>query len=257
MVRTRDFVLFLLAVVFLLLAIVGTQWWYGWRSLPIVGNAWSDNEVSSEYAAEVPAKTDDRASRIESLRAKVSARLAARDEVIASAPETPEPEPRAADTAATTTATETTVVVKTCSGYQPLTVPWTPQALLQENREGVRVYYERGLPDPLSSSTPETIRAIVPLRSWPAGSPTCLPTDVIGVAMDGSLIRNDELALYTVFGADTLIGYSLDGFPIYGPSNVTTDACGGAMVGGTYRYVLDSERAGLITCFSATPTRIN
>jgi hypothetical protein len=69
-------------------------------------------------------------------------------------------------------------------------------------------------------------------------------------------MRNNELALYTVFGPDTLVGYSLDGFPIYGPSTVATDSCGGAMVGGVYRYVLSAERPGLLTCFAATPARL-
>ncbi len=254
MVRTRDFLLFLLTAAVLLLAIVGTEVWHAWRSLPLVQVLVGESDSSLEYTAEVPAMADPRPARLEELRAKVVSRLG--NESVAVAPEV-------VDTPATSSpsvpaATSTTVAtIKQCPSYRTLTVPWTPQSIIQENREGVRVYYERGLPDSLSSTTPELLRAVVPLRSWPLPNPTCLPTDVIGIAMDGSLIRNDELALYTVFGADTLIGYSLDGFPIYGASTINTDACGGAMVGGTYRYVLDAKRKGLITCFAGAPAVIN
>lgn len=253
MVRTRDFVLFLLMVAVLLLAIGGTELWQSWRSLPLMSGIFGEERTEIDYTAVVPATADDRASRLETLRAKVIARLGETE------PE-PDPEP-VVDTTTSTNPTPTTTpvvaTVKTCPGYRTLSAPWTPQTIIAENREGARVYYERGLPDALSSTTPETIRAVISLRSWPAGSPSCLPTDVIGIATDGSLIRNNELALYTVFGGESLIGYSLDGFPIYGPSQVTTDTCGGAVVGGQYRYVLDAERPGLITCFAATPAVIN
>ncbi len=255
MVRTRDFILFLLCVAILLLAIIGTQVWHSWRSLPLLSMFANDTGTETDYTAEVPATEENRAGRLEELRAKVLARLGDDAREPAS-----EPEPVPATTTPTTvpaTTTPTVVAVQQCSSYRTLAVPWTPQTIVAENREGARVYFERGLPNPLSSSTPEVIRAVVSLRSWPATSPTCLPTDVIGIATDGSLMRNNELALYTVFGGDSLIGYSLDGFPIYGPSNIATDSCGGATVGGSYRYILDPNRAGLITCFAASPTTIN
>lgn len=255
MVRTRDFVLFLLAVAILLLAIMGTSVWQTWRSLPFVAGFLDESGVEVDYAADVPAPEDNRTNRLETLRAKVVERMGSHT-VTESEPEA-EPEPTAPTITQATTTPAEVVSVKTCAGYRTLTVPWVPQQIIAENREGARVYFERGLPDPLASTTPENIRAVISLRSWPSGSSTCLPTDVIGVATDGSLIRNNELALYTVFGGDSLVGYSLDGFPIYGPSTVATDACGGTIVGGQYRYVLDADRPGLITCFSASPTSIN
>lgn len=255
MVRTRDFVLFLLAVAFLLLAIMGTSVWQTWRSLPFVAGFLSESDAEVDYAADVPTPEDNRASRLEVLRAKVVERLGAI--TVAKSESEPEPEPVAPVTVPTTTTPTEVVTVKTCAGYRTFAVEWIPQQIVAENREGARVYFERGVANALSSTTPETIRAVISLRSWPSGSSTCLPTDVIGIAADGSLIRNNELALYTVFGGDSLVGYSLDGFPIYGPSKVATDACGGAIVGGQYRYVLDADRPGLITCFSASPSQIN
>ncbi len=254
MVRTRDFVLLMLAIGFLLIAIVGTEVWHSWRSVPLLASWWGAPVTEVEYVGEVPVEPDTRASRLEVLRTKVAERLGGSEEPV------PEPVEATATTSPVTepaaTSSVTTKSVQTCAGYSTVSIPWTPQTILQENREGVRVYFERGLPDPLSSTTPELVRAVVPLRSWPAAPGTCIPTDVIGIAMDGSLMRNNELALYTVFGPDTLVGYSLDGFPIYGPSNVATDSCGGAMVGGVYRYVLSAERPGLLTCFAATPARL-
>lgn len=260
MVRTRDFVLLLLCVAFLLMAIVGTEVWRSWRTIPLLSSWWGGEVTEMDYTGEVPTVPNERESRLEELRGKVAERLA-RSRTQAEQPIVAEPLVTTTTTttpAATSTATTSPqkLAVNTCVGYQTLIVPWNPQTVVQENREGVRMYYERGLLDPLSSSTPEIVRAIVPLRSWPLPSATCLPTDVVGIAMDGSLIRNNELALYTVFGADTLIGYSLDGFPMYGVSTLSTDACGGAMVGGTYRYTLDPKRPGIITCFAGAPARI-
>ncbi|MFM2340198.1 MAG: hypothetical protein RLZZ360_834 [Candidatus Parcubacteria bacterium] len=253
MVRTRDFVLFLLSVAVLLLAIMGTELWHKWRSLPLVGSFLEDNTAEVDYAADVPTPEDNRTGRLETLRAKVMARLG--DNQVTESE--PEPEPTEPTAPAATTTPTAVATVKTCAGYRTLTLAWTPQQIVAENREGARVYFERGVANALSSTTPETIRTVISLRSWPSGTGTCLPTDIIGIATDGSLIRNNELALYTVFGGDSLVGYSLDGFPIYGPSPVATDACGGAIVGGQYRYVLDVERPGLITCFAASPTTIN
>lgn len=255
MVRTRDFVLFLLTAVILLLAIAGTELWHSWRSLPLVSSFLEADSGEVDYGADVPVVADDRAGRLETLRAKVVERLGTHT-VATREPDPLPTEPTPVPAATTTTPTEV-ATVKTCAGYRTLSVPWTPQQIIAENREGARVYFERGLPNPLSSTTPENIRAVIPLRSWPSGSVACLPTDVIGIATDGSLIRNNELALYTVFGGESLIGYALDGFPIYGPSKVATDACGGVIVGGQYRYVLDAERPGLITCFAASPSQIN
>ena len=58
----------------------------------------------------------------------------------------------------------------------------------------------------------------LPVRNIPSGGTTCISTDVIGIATDGSLIRNNEAGVYGIFGANTLVGWALDGFPIYGSS---------------------------------------
>jgi len=255
MIRTRNFVLVLLSLVFVFLA-------FGITSLTAVSKSvssislWVSDSIGMEtdYTGEVPPEPDEREERLASLRAKVAERLTGTD--VATAP-TPTSEPLPSDAEATSTPS-TEAVVNTCSWYTPLTIAWSPSTITQENREGMRVYFEAGPAtiDPNTGLTvpSEVVRARIPLRTGPSGTSACLSSDVIGIAVDGSLIRNDEKALYTVFGGDTLVGYALDGFPIYGVTpGVSTDQCGGAVVGGTYRYVLDGERAGLINCFGGAP----
>ena len=82
------------------------------------------------------------------------------------------------------------------------------------------------------------------------------PSDVIGIALDGSLIKNNEYSLYSIFREETLIGYALDGFPIYGQSEVSTDECGGILADNQYRYYLSKERKAVLYCYSGTPVEI-
>lgn len=252
MVRTRDFVLFLLIVLFLAAAIGVTQLTVWWQQVPVFG-AWltSNPDTEVEYTATVPTSPDTRAERLRYLRAL----LADRDLALgAPAPVVTEVAPSATTSVPLPPAE---AVVLTCSGYAPLQLPWSPQSIVQENREGMRVYYERGLPTDLSTeAAPELVRARLPLRTWPMATPSCLAHDVVGIALDGSLIRNNEQALYAVFGSETLIGYAIDGFPIYGAAPVAVDTCGGALVDGQYRYLIDAGRPGLLNCFAGIPSTL-
>ncbi len=255
MIRTRNFVLLLLSFVMLALAVGITSVSSLSTSISSLGSYVTDSiGIEREYTAEVPSEPDTRGERIATLRAKIAERLDAKTpEVVAEVPAEPTPTEESATTSIPAVAT-----VELCSWHSPSAVIWVPSLIQQENREGMRVYYEAG-PETIDPNTgipvpSEVVRARIPLRTGPSGATSCLPSDVIGIALDGSLIRNNEAALYTVFGGDTLIGYALDGFPIYGVTpGVTPDRCGGVMVDGTYRYVLQSDRLGLITCFSGSP----
>jgi hypothetical protein len=128
-----------------------------------------------------------------------------------------------------------------------------------------RVLYRSGPPVPTvvgtsSSSTvlipTEEVVLTLPLRLLPVANPSCIGSDVVGVATDGSFIRNDELSLYSIFDSGTLIGYALDGFPIYGTTDQLTDRCGGAVVEGTYRYFVSPERETILSCFSGVPLKL-
>ena len=71
--------------------------------------------------------------------------------------------------------------------------------------------------------------------------------------MDGSLIFNSDAILYRSYGSETLIGYALDGFPIYGPTSAEKDACGGYDAPTGYRYAISADTNTVLECFMGTP----
>lgn len=142
--------------------------------------------------------------------------------------------------------------IQKCVHYAPYQGAWNPSGLLFEVVEGARLVYRPGVSD-ISGALTKDVVVQLPLLAWPESEKSCLATDVVGIASKGSLIRNDENKLYSIFSETTLLGYALDGFPIYGLSERETDECGGAMVFGEYRYFLSLERSGVIGCFSGNP----
>jgi hypothetical protein len=129
--------------------------------------------------------------------------------------------------------------------------------------EGSRVFYRTIEQDivtlPNAEVTPDAYRVAVlqlPIQSFLTIAPNCLTSDVVGIAHDGSLIRNSEGGLYGVFGEGTMIGYALDGHPIYGVSEAALDTCGGRMEGGEYRYYLSDERETILNCFVSVPAAL-
>lgn len=148
--------------------------------------------------------------------------------------------------------------VQECSGYSIYVGAW-PQRVHVEEREGARLVYTAGASTAAATSSDkvETVLLQLPVHTQPQLQRSCLPTDVVGVAQDGSLIRNNEHGLYSIFTDATIVGYALDGFPIYGKNNsVVVDECGGAVVGGQYGYVLQDDRAAIIHCFRGRPVNL-
>jgi hypothetical protein len=135
---------------------------------------------------------------------------------------------------------------------------WNPADLQFRTSEGVRVVYRESVVTASTSTYTGTETVLqLPIRAFPDARPQCVASDVIGVAQDGSLIRNNEAGLYSVFSEETLVGYALDGFPIYGATTRRTDVCGGAVVAGQYGYYLSTERAEILNCFSAPPINLS
>lgn len=248
--------MYLLAVAFLVVGIATTALTRqgGQEASVVVGVA---NETESTYEAEavVPEKLD-RAKQLASMRSKIAALgesffAEPEGEVVAEVPAVVQ------DTE--TARTEPFL----CPQYQVDTRVWNPGPVAFSVVEGARlVTHEVEVATTTASGTSrmttETEAILqLPLRSVPFGDASCLPTDVVGIAKDGSLIRNSEVKLYTIFGADTLIGYALDGFPIYGAgSGVALDECGGTRALGQYRYYLEAERGHILNCFASEPISI-
>jgi hypothetical protein len=138
--------------------------------------------------------------------------------------------------------------VKKCTNYSIYTKIIPP--LNSYVAEGARVY---------TSSTEaggyeEQVFLVIPVRDWFIKGSNCLPSDVVGIATNGLLMRNNQFNIYSIFGSETLIGYALDGYPIYGlTKSDSVDECGGTQVGEGYHYYLTNDRQSILRCFRAQP----
>ena len=260
MFRTRDFVLLFVTIVFLAVAITATVATQPSDPVVTAGPQLSESSIS-EYQAEVHApETLSRAERLAAMRQKIAdgggVTLRAPEAEVAATPAT--------DTDVTAAAAVAAVgELQHCAGYAAYTGPWPRQGVTLAVVEGARLVFEDSQPDGTmtSTTTPATpsrsVLLQLPAAPVLATTPHCVASDVIGVAQDGSLIRNHEAALYGVFGPETLVGYALDGLPIYGTNDaVVHDACGGALVAGQYGYYLSSNRLEVLHCFSAAPATL-
>ena len=251
MLRTRDFLIFLLTVTFLLVGILSTvdsNSKGGWYSFDFLDN-------NNHYEAFLPEKEKiNHEERMNTMREKVA--KVDIDKNLASVIIATEDN----DEESYESPNEMEVMngeIKKCVDYSNVEPNWSPAGLRFEVVEGARIIYRE---DPLllsSASNTLSAREIVsqlPLSSVAFGASRCLPYSAIGVALDGSLINNEDYTVYKIFGDETLIGYALDGFPIYGLNmSIETDSCGGVLEGGQYRYYLSDKREGMIGCFSGEP----
>ena len=269
MVRTRDLVILVLSVIALSLVIAVT--WFSQRDS---GSSESNqvvlNEVTDkEYSAGTP--DSEELSREERL-AEMKRRVAESEGKQVAVTETEiELDPVITEASTTDEQVSEEVAVgglQQCVNYQAYAGIWPVNGLQTDVVEGSRVYFleivsEYELSDTATSGVtlpPDTSRDVrlqLPLGVSPAANPSCIGSDVVGVAKEGSLIRNKEAGLYGVFDSDTLIGYALDGVPIYGASDTRLDACGGTVgEDNQYRYHLSSDRETVINCFSAPPVKL-
>lgn len=262
MLRTRDFILVFVSVGFLVLAVGVT--WVSQDNNPEASSVLQFNETNTtEFTADtyVPAELS-RAERVAQMRQKI----ANSDAVIVSADESVV-ESDVLDDVLSEDQEMVLSVLQQCSTYSPFVGAWPAQGLLIEQVEGARVAYTQSVItapiDPLSTSTVVQMpiverKILLQLSASPfiTSSPSCIASDVIGVAQDGSLIRNNEAGLYGVFGSQTRIGFALDGHPIYGVTDLQTDMCGGAMVDGLYGYYLSEDRDTVLNCFMSKPVTI-
>jgi hypothetical protein len=251
MFRTRDFLLIFITLVFLVVAIGVTltrEYFGGGGVATVTYVETTDQEYSAELDEKVPYSRED---RLVEMRRKIVEGGALNilppetSEVAVAEEEEVEEEFAVSETN-----------VQECPGYTDYSGYWSPQGVQIELSEGARIIYRATEQATIGTSTVAR-DILVQLPAYPIRvGYSCLSSDVVGVAQDGSLIRNAEVGLYGVFGEHTLIGYALDGFPIYGVSSTKTDACGGAVVAGEYRYILSEDRESILNCFAATPVRL-
>lgn len=146
--------------------------------------------------------------------------------------------------------------VRLCEDYQAVSNSWPQQVSILE-QEGARLLYDN---DRASSDTldPRAVLAQLPLNSLPKNDSYCLPYDVVGIALDGRVIKNADVGMVNSnTEAPTKVGYAFDGLPIYSStSEQTVDECGGAMVEGQYGYIVDSNTSIVLSCFSSRPVSL-
>ncbi len=201
------------------------------------------------FSARVPSKdeTKEREERIASLRDALKNRTLA---ISAAPPEEVE------EVIATEESVEEAVLEEElrCDDFAAFGGVWDSRGLKVSEREGVRQVYRETV---LGTSTvpTKTVLLELPLRSKPAGQ-TCISSDVVAISINGALIRNTDARAYAGTPPERLIGYTLDGFPLYGGLSVAPDVCGGAVVSGQYRYGLSLERDTVLRCFVANPVAL-
>ena len=261
MFRTLDFVLVFTTVAFLVMAIGVTIFT---KSSPAStqSKVVLADQVNSDEPAELQGHSSlSRAENLKSMREKIAA--SPNLSISNLPPETPAEETQEAESQLLD---ETDKELQLCGDYRVASRNWSPFGIQIEEVEGARIVYKEVqrdvTPDPQATSTDGSVPMVdsyqeilvqLPVRSFPAASKSCIATDVIGIANDGSLIRNSEAGVYGIFGSATLVGYALDGFPIYGSGGGVTDECGGVMGVAGYQYQISSERDTIINCFSGPP----
>jgi hypothetical protein len=253
MIRTRDFLLFLIAVAFLIVVTTAETarkfFAVDQSDIPIISTPAFTNEPKDTVSAEVVTVARiDRRGNIERLREQLATFLTQSpkvEEVI----QPPLPTEEVNSTTTEPVASNGTALL--CGGYRPYGGVWPTEFLTIEEQEGVRVISQK---NETSVSGSGQVIAVLPIRV--VGNPfvpTCLSTEVVAVALSGSLIRNNDAKGYLAFPEHILLGYTIDGFPLYGYSSRPTDRCGGAMVDGSYRYYLSVDRETVLDCFVAPP----
>jgi len=257
MIRTRDFILFVVAFLFLSMAIVSTLARDSSRDdFVATGISFTDNELSLSSEGSPENSELNRTEIINRLKNKIANNTLS----ITPVPTSPESE-------------ESEIVPEEQGLLKKCTYPddalslvplWPLSNVHVESREGARlVYLEEKVVFPdlstsTASATPEVTLTVTPLLQL-ALSPVqqaesqCVPSEIVGVSNAGILLFNNDAKAYRGIGEQTHIGYARDGFPIYGVYEGEVDECGGYEHPLGYRYTVSAERPYLIGCFKALP----
>lgn len=262
MLRTRDFVLVLTIIGFLLVSV----------GITFFNSSSEPNEESSELKfveaelgeidAELPEpETLSHEERLESMKQKIAQEIESSGGLtFYSEEEQPEQVPEGE------TEIEDSILTGPvyCSDYIEHEGIWSPYGISFDVVEGARIAYreisseyEFDLSATTGTKLPSEItrEILMELPAFPvvALDNSCISSDVIGIANDGSLIENSESVLYGIFGSETLLGYALDGYPIYGTTEEEVDECGWGLVNNNYGYYLSPGRKTILNCYVGTP----
>lgn len=265
MIRTRDLVLYVLIFVFIVSGIAFT---IAHDKTSMAGKAYdlvALRIVSSEGEPEVASESGiDRSANIAKLREKIEQGdgLIGAGEPVFTSVDTPEPEEDLSSLFVEDT--ETNRIEQYCNSVYPsaIVIQHWPQASVSFQVEaGIRqviheIITEKVMGSSTVQETSEKILLQLPVGAFPSGV-RCLDSELIGVALDGSLIKNNETWRFRSSSPDTLIGYARDGVPIFGPGVEDTelDQCGGYVSATGYRYHVRPDESFIIGCYMGVPAQ--
>jgi hypothetical protein len=258
MFRTRDFVLLLSVIAFMVVGISGTilqAWGSSTDTVPSMTSEFAATQLATDPAEMSAVIPDDapatRAATIERLRQKVAQADLSFTVPADGATKVENEEDGDGDVGNATTSSDTladsdTLLPRLCNNYAAYTGFWDARdRTLVASAGQVQVLN----PDAAVVLNIPALQAAGPVR--------CLESNVAGIANDASLIRNSEYALYSIFPSDVQIGYTLDGFPLYGLGVGAVDECGGRTVAGQYRYELSPNQQSVVQCRRGIPVSLN
>lgn len=263
MLRTRDFFLFIVIVLFLLIGVATTVMYENQEYVPPQELALLDGKEGAEGYAEFSNELD-RAANIERLRQKIE-----QSETIIELQPSVSGEGDESDEGSAADSDASTEALVRCSAPDDALsiVPKWPvnevtfgtnglmREAFTETEVVVTTLEQNGSTSVPTETTQEQKTVLLSLPLVPAKSATshCVPSEVVGISPRGLLIFNGDVRPYRSLSSDTLVGYARDGFPIYGAYDGEVDACGGYEHPSGYRYTLSQERDYILGCFAGTP----
>lgn len=242
MVRTRDFIILILIVAFLLMAIIHASMRPSGKTADVLLAT-----SIEEYGLIENNNHDtgpDRDANIDRLRSKIAAGtyLESVNPSVESGTEIVNDDNKDEELV-----DEEAVVLKRCARYDDglsVAMVW-PRESISLNESGA--YRSWSV---LGSDGSEITILRLPKQPFFTSGTNCLDSEVIGVSVNGSLLFNSDAIVYANSSGDRLIGYALDGHPIYGHTDlVPVDQCGGFEHATGYRYQIDPDRPFILGCY--------
>ncbi|MFT7507279.1 MAG: hypothetical protein ACI92I_000422 [Acidimicrobiales bacterium] len=260
MIQTRDFLLFILVLLFLSVSISATL--FKSDEEPQIASESSGLKVDDTEAQHIEATMPDDAFDRDLYIMQLRKKLAANDE------QRIEPSPSVEASDVSSESIDDGVLQKCLYPDDALSIAprWPLTGVEVQEKEGARLVYVSeqivvvGTGITSASGTVEEIveTTVTPLLQLPLhpqiqNEVACVPSEVVGVTSAGILMFNGDVNSYRKVPENVLIGYARDGFPIYGVYGAEVDECGGYQHSTGYRYVVSKDVDYLVGCYKAPP----
>ena len=262
MLRTRDFLLYLIVLGFLIVIAVATTQTRSGIAAPLLDRiGFSSAPAPTLEVQQVPV-SDKRAERLAALQAKIAE---GEGQLISAPPDFSSVDSVSSDVAVIATGTVAIAPVQYCGipTPHPAASSW-PAAAYIADRSADTITIKRVVRTTETVGTTTTSQtafsnfASLPIRVIRSNFDSCLPDTTIGVNAGGQLLDNRQTDLFAHFAPTDVVGYTRDGFTLFGPvpDESVLDTCGGQYVGGLYQYHVRVGAEGLISCYAGIPVSL-